>query len=78
MPQNAEAVAIYMLCHKQLILSGMGGPIDINHLAVHKAIDLYGVDDPVGCFEKVIKVAGHMLARWEALRKEKEDQGQDG
>lgn len=32
-----------------------GGIVDINHLAVWKAIEEYEVEDRTGCFEKVIR-----------------------
>lgn len=39
-----------------MILGGMGGQVAINHMAIHAAIDLYGVADKQSCFEKVVMV----------------------
>lgn len=52
MPGNVEAVRIWFKCRKQVI-PGMGGPIDINDLAVKMHMDLYGVRDQRTCLEKV-------------------------
>lgn len=35
---------------------GFDGPIDINHLAIHSAMDLYQVRNRQRCFEKVVKL----------------------
>jgi len=42
------------------------GPVDINQLAVHAAMILYGVEDQRRCFEKVLLVFDH----WLNLKKE--------
>lgn len=52
MPGNVEAVRLWDKCKKQII-PGMGGPIDINDLAVKMYMDLYGVKDQRTCLEKV-------------------------
>ena len=39
------------------------GIIDINHMAIWKAIEEYEVKDRVGCFEKVLKVFEDMKER---------------
>jgi hypothetical protein len=38
---------------------GPGGPVDINHLAIHAAMDLFEIKNRQQCFEKVLR-----LARW--------------
>ena len=57
LPENEEAAQIYFLVSDQLIIAGMSGAIiGINHLAIHKAMELYNIEDKRRCFEKVIKV----------------------
>ncbi|MFA6336078.1 MAG: hypothetical protein WCX48_11125 [Bacteroidales bacterium] len=56
--ENHDAVRVFFLTQNQLIM-GPSGPIDINQLAVHAAIDLYGIKDRQGCFDKVMR-----LSRW--------------
>ena len=42
------------------------GPVDIDHNALHKAMELYEVKDKRDCFERVCAVSDHMLKlRWE-------------
>ncbi len=40
---------------------GPNGPIDINHLAIYAAMDLYGVTDRRECFMKVLHLAQRHL-----------------
>lgn len=58
MKENHDAVRVFFLTQNQLIM-GPSGPVDINQLAVHAAIELYGIQDRQGCFEKVMR-----LSRW--------------
>lgn len=39
-----------------MIIGGMGGPVAINQMAIHAAMDLYDVVDRQTCFEKVLMV----------------------
>ena len=65
---NEEALGIFFLVRNQLIM-GSGGPVDLNHLAVYSAMDLYQVKNRIECFEKVLKLAsfwiGEVLAKKE-------------
>jgi len=64
--ENQEAFWVYQLCRDQVIMAtdGMGSrPVALNQLAVHEAMRLYGVAHPVDCFEKVVQVSRHELAR---------------
>lgn len=63
MEENADAVQIYLVCQNQLIMS-MSGPVDINHLAIHAAMRLYRIKDRRTCFEKVIKLSNHFMAKY--------------
>lgn len=63
--ENEDAVRIYLRCQRQLIFAGGGmGPdrmIDINHLAVHRAMALYKVRNRRECFEKVCMLAAKFI-----------------
>jgi len=56
--ENEDAIRIFFLTQYQVIM-GPRGPVDINHLAVHAAMELYGIRYMRRCFEGVLK-----LARW--------------
>ncbi len=56
--ENSDAIQIFFLIRYQLIM-GPESPIDINHLAIHAAINLYGIRNRRECFEKVLT-----LCRW--------------
>ena len=45
-----------MVVQDQMIIGGMGGPVAINQMAIHAAMDLYDVIDKQTCFEKVVMV----------------------
>ena len=61
MAENRDAVKIWSLCQRQLIFPPMAGPIDIDHAAVHEAMNLYRVENKKSCFEKVLYLAGHFI-----------------
>lgn len=73
--ENQEAFRVYMLCRDQLVM-GFNGPVAVNHLAIHEAMRLYGVGNPVDCFEKVVQATRYDLARQaeEQARKSEERQ----
>jgi hypothetical protein len=56
MPENEEAVRIFHMVRNQLIM-GSGGPVAVNHLAVHAAMELYRIERPRECFAKVNRLA---------------------
>jgi len=62
--ENQDAMKIFLLTKSQLIM-GFGGPVDISHLAVWKAIENYpgGVRSPWECFNRVIRLAHWWLER---------------
>lgn len=67
--QNADAVKVYLLTRNQLIFAGMGEAVDINHVAVHGAIDRLKIRNGEECFLKVLRISDHMLG----LQREKDD-----
>jgi hypothetical protein len=56
--ENEVALQVYFTVQSQFIMS-QAGPIDINHLAVWKCIEEFGVKNKKEVFEKVLK-----LCRW--------------
>ena len=54
MEENEGTAHIYLITQNQVI-AGMDRVIDINHLAIYGALDLYGVKDRKRCFEKIIR-----------------------
>lgn len=56
LPQNIEVVKVWSLIHDQLIVGGAGTVIALNHLAVWEVIDRYEINNPVECFEKILKI----------------------
>jgi len=61
MPGNEDAEKIYLIVQDQLILSGMGGPVAINQLAIHAAMDLHEIADRQDCFAKVVMLGRHFI-----------------
>jgi len=61
-PENEDAEKIYFIVQDQYIL-GMGGPVAINQVAIHMAIDMYDIDDPVGTFEKVVTLCRYFISK---------------
>ena len=51
-----------MAVRDQYIISAMGGPISINQMAIHAAMDLFDVADKRGCFDKVVYVSREIIA----------------
>lgn len=66
-----EAWKIYTICSTQLIM-GPAGPVDLNHDAIYKAMDLYGIEDKRTCFERVTSLGRHLISqqheKWKAER----------
>ena len=56
--ENADAVKIFYLVRYQLIVSA-GGAVDISHEAIHRAMELYRIENRRECFEKML-----ILSRW--------------
>lgn len=41
----------------------MSGPIALNQMAIHAAMELYDVFDRRDCFQKVVKLGQHFIAK---------------
>ena len=54
-------------------MSGMGGPVAINQVAIHEAIDRYNIEYPLDCFEKVVMVGRQFLQYYNEKKKEEAD-----
>jgi hypothetical protein len=63
LPANVDAQNIFRIVRGQLIMGGMGGVVDINHIAIHEAMRLYRVKDRKKCFEKVLILAGWWIKK---------------
>jgi len=72
--ENIEAEKIFMVVRDQYIMSGMGGPIAINQVAIHQAMELYDIEYKRDCFDKVVNVGRKFLN--DLNEKQKEKQGQ--
>ena len=68
MAENEDAETVYLAVRDQFIMSP-AGPVSINQMAVHAAMDMYEVEDRVGCFEKVLKLYGHFLKKDQEIAK---------
>lgn len=72
MPENEDAERIYFVVQDQVIV-GMGGPVALNQLAIHQAMELYDIEFRADCFDKVVAVGRHMIKKQhdeaEAMRK---------
>ncbi len=53
MPENQEAVDVYLLVRNQVITTAMGSVVDISFPAVKVVMDLMGVEDQQDCFFRV-------------------------
>ena len=73
MPENITAYFIYSVVSGQLIV-GPGGPVDISHDAIHRAMELYNVEDKLTCFERVTHLARHMISLQQEKMKAKQNE----
>jgi hypothetical protein len=65
MLENSDVWRIYAMVSGQLII-GAAGPLGINHNAIHKAMELYEIENKRDCFERVCAISEHMLKlNWE-------------
>ena len=61
--ENEDAIFILEKVLNQAIFIGMEGvPVDLNHIAVERAIERYGIENQEDCFEKVL-LAWHHIAK---------------
>lgn len=60
LPENEEALLIYLAVQDQLI-TGFNGPVGLDQNAIHKAMDLYEIKDRRDCFEKVVALGRHIV-----------------
>ena len=61
LPENEDTERVYFAVQDQYIMSSMGGPVAINQLAIHEAMRLYDVCDPVDTFDKVVMLSRHFI-----------------
>jgi len=41
----------------------MGGPVAVNQLAIHAAMELYGVEFKQDCFDKVVRLSRYFIRK---------------
>ena len=61
MPQNREALEIWPIVRFQVVTAGMGGVIDLNHLAIWKDLEEVGVENKTDCFRKIMILFNHFM-----------------
>ena len=60
--ENEDALRIFFMVRNQIIV-GPQGPIEINHMAIHAAMELYQIQKRQECFEKVVALWWAMKER---------------
>ena len=70
-PENEDAERIYFTVQDQYITGGMGGPIALNQVAIHEAMDLYEIEFKKDTFEKVVTLGRHFIQKMNDEAKEK-------
>lgn len=45
------------------MIVGMAGAVALNQMAIHRAMELYEIEDRRGCFEKVIALGRHFVRK---------------
>lgn len=58
--ENKEALDVFFMVQDQYIMAE-GGPVAINHLAIHEAMRLLKIKGRLKCFNKVRRLAGWWL-----------------
>jgi len=51
-----------MMVQDQFLMS-MNGPVALNQMAVHSAMELIGVDFPEDCFRKVVNLGRYFISK---------------
>ena len=61
--ENGEAIFVLGRVLNQAVFIGIDGtPVDLDFQSVKFILDLYGIEDPKECFEKVLKAWHHIAA----------------
>ena len=69
MEENFDAMKVWSLVQGQRIIAGMNGiTVDINHIAIWEIIDRYEIDNPIICFEKVLRIARETFQHEHVIR----------
>ena len=66
--ENQDAINIFFMVRDQYIMAD-GGPVSINHVAIHEAIRLLRIKDKLKCFNKVCRLSNWWLDK---IREERE------
>lgn len=57
-----------MMVQDQFLMS-MNGPVALNQMAIHSAMELIGVDFPEDCFQKVVNLGRHFISKMREAQK---------
>lgn len=61
LPGNEDALRVYLMVRNQVIVVGMGTPIDLDFNAIEFILNLYKIRNKKEVFEKVIMVSRYIL-----------------
>jgi len=56
-----------MMVQDQYLMS-MNGPVSLNQMAIHSAMELVGVEFPEDCFRKVVNLGRHFISKMRSAR----------
>jgi len=71
LPENRDALQVYLLVQNQLVIGGMGEVIDINFESIKFIMELYDIPNKRGVFEKVINVSRFFIKEGRERRNQK-------
>ena len=75
--ENEDAFLIYNIVQNQAIFIGMNAvAIDLDYNAVKIVMNLYGIEDQLDCFQRVVKV-WHTMAAADRMKQKAKESGKD-
>ena len=60
--ENEDVARVFNIVQSQVVTVGQGKVVDVNHTAIHDAMDMYGVINKKECFERVVKLFHELLS----------------
>jgi len=61
LPENKDALKVYLLVKNQLILTGFGDIVDISFAAIDIVLNLFEIQNKRNVFLKVVTLARHFI-----------------
>lgn len=77
LPENIDAIKIWNMVRGQRIIDAGGNSIDIIQSAVWEALDRFRINNPAGCFLKVLTLSRVTFADERTQREQERLQEQD-